>query len=80
MDDWRLNGQDSYLLRVKLFKKAFKAWGYYDHAHCDFCWDKFSENKDDLNWGYCTLDEDHWVCETCYNDFNHLFEWDAEIE
>ncbi|MBE6644587.1 MAG: hypothetical protein E7612_04315 [Ruminococcaceae bacterium] len=80
MDDWRLNGQDSYLFRVKLFKKAFKACGYHDHDHCDFCWDKFSEHEDDLQFGYCTQDEHHWVCETCYNDFNHLFEWDVEIE
>ena len=80
MDDWRLNGQEDYLFKVKLFKKFFKACGIHDHDHCDFCWDKFSENVGDLNWGYCTADEHHWVCETCYNDFNHLFKWDVIIE
>ena len=78
MDDWRLNGQEDYLFGVKLLKKFFKACGFHDHDHCDFCWDKFSENKEDLNWGYCTSDEHHWVCETCYRDFKDLFKWEIE--
>ena len=76
MDDWRLNGQERYLFRKRLVKKAFKALGYHDHEHCDFCWDKISEYDGDLNFGYCnTEDEHHWICETCYNDFKDMFEW-----
>ena len=76
MEDWRLNGQERYLFKVKLKKQKFKSCGWHDHEHCDFCWDKFSESKDDLNFGFCTEDEHHWVCETCYNDFKDLFQWE----
>ena len=76
MDDWRLNGQEQFLLGVKLIKKRFKYRGGYDHRHCDFCWDKISEEKEDLNIGYCSsLSDDHWVCETCFNDFKDMFKW-----
>ena len=75
MDDWRLNGQEQFLLGVKLIKKRFISCGYHDHEHCDFCWDKISEEKEDLNFGYCMEDEHHWVCETCFNDFKDRFKW-----
>ena len=75
MSDWRLNGQENYLFRAKLIRKTFQSCGFHDHDHCDFCWDKISEKKEDLNFGYCTHDEHHWVCETCYNDFKDKFEW-----
>ena len=76
MNDWRLNGQENYLFKVKLIKKKFKSCGYHDHDHCDFCWDKFSEREEDLNVGYCTSNERHWVCEVCYEDFKDLFQWE----
>ena len=78
MEDWRLNGQETYLYKAKITRKKFKSCGFYDHAHCDFCWDKISESEDDLQIGYCTADESHWICETCYNDFKKLFLWEIE--
>ena len=76
MDDWRLRGQDAYLSNAKLVKIRFKQSGEYDHDHCDFCWDKFSEQEGDLHIAYSTLDAAHLICETCYDDFKELFSWE----
>lgn len=78
MEDWRLNGQEAYLLGAKLKKTRFEAEGYYDHVHCDFCWGKISEYDGDLHVGYCTEGEIHWVCEECYNDFKDMFHFELE--
>ena len=75
-DDWRLTGQESYLLFTKVKKILPKE--YIDnlekpelfHEHCSFCWDKVEENKDKKH--YCTLDNYHWICNDCYNDFKEL--------
>ena len=75
MEDWRLNGQEYSLFQKELHLITFKAWRSYDHAHCDFCWAKFSENEDDLHSGYATKNEEHWICESCYNDFKDRFQW-----
>ena len=75
MEDWRLNGQEDYLMYAKLAKQKFKFQGGYDHVHCDFCWAKISEYEGDLEEGYCTESEEHWVCEECYNDFKNRFCW-----
>ncbi len=74
-EDWRLNGQMSYLYRAKLRKAVFSASETNDHMHCEFCWDKFAEYDDCLHEGYCTLDGYYWVCEDCFRDFREMFEW-----
>ena len=76
--DWRLQGQEKYLSGVKLVKIRFRQSGDYDHDHCAFCWDKFSEVEEDLHVGYATLDGYHIVCETCYEDFKERFQWELE--
>ena len=78
MSDWRLDGQEEYLSKKKLVKIHFRAYEDYDHDHCAFCWDKFSELDEDLHIGYSTLDGKYIICETCYNDFKDLFEWTIE--
>ncbi|MDR2192107.1 MAG: hypothetical protein LBO62_04450 [Endomicrobium sp.] len=74
-NDWRLQGQE-YLMNVELiyskFKKPSLEW---DHEHCSFCWDKFSEYDGTLHEGYCTLDQYHWICEKCFSDFKEMFNW-----
>ena len=40
-------------------------------------YDLFTASSD-LEFGYCTQDEEHWVCETCYRDFKDLFKWKIE--
>ncbi len=72
--DWRLLNQKEFLLNAKLKKTEYtKPSDKWDHDHCVFCWDKFSENEEDLQQGYCTLDKKYWVCEECYNDFKEMF-------
>lgn len=79
-DDWRLRGQEDYLLGKTLYFRKWKAPKKdLDHYHCEFCWDKFSEYPDTLHEGYTTEENYYWICPTCYNDFKEMFQWkDAE--
>ncbi len=76
MNDWRLQGQDRYLRGVALARKRYQRYRTgWEHDHCEFCGDKFSEDSDDLSIGYVTTDSKHWVCETCFKDFVREFQW-----
>ena len=77
-EDWRLNGQEKYLLGEKLLKVVFFETSGSDHVHCDFCWGKFSENEDDFHNGYATLDGEHIICEECFHDFQEKFRWEVD--
>lgn len=73
-NDWRLVNQQEYLMNAELSKSVYKPLSKnWDHDHCAFCWDKFSENAEDLSSGYCTKDKKHWICEECFNDFKEMF-------
>lgn len=77
-NDWRLlRGQEKYLLKEKLYKCK---WSLYspndDHDHCEFCMDKFW--AEGMQYGYCTIDKYTWICESCFNEFKELFEWEIE--
>lgn len=76
-DDWRLlRGQEDYLLGVTLYWKKWKApSAVWDHDHCEFCWEKFSESTDTLHEGYTTEDGKHWICPECFSDFKDMFRW-----
>ena len=75
-DDWRLRGQERFLsgktLYLRKWRSPEKDW---DHDHCQFCWEKFSDSPDTLHEGYTTEDNRHWICPTCYNDFKEMFQW-----
>lgn len=75
-DDWRLRGQEKYLSGKTLY---FRKWAAprkeWDHDHCEFCWEKFSDFPDTLHEGYTTEDNYHWICPNCYNDFKEMFKW-----
>ena len=73
--DWRLTNQMNYLYRATLKKVDFKGTATNDHEHCEFCWEKFGVNEGLQKSGYCTLDEYHWICEQCFQDFQEQFEW-----
>jgi hypothetical protein len=76
MDDWRLQGQERFLKGACLIRKQYvKYRPGWDHDHCEFCWRKLSENPEDLNSGYATPDDYHWICEDCFRDFREKFEW-----
>ena len=48
-----------------------------DHDHCALCWAKFSKLgiPGELGAGFCTLDDRHWVCQQCVDDFKSRFQW-----
>jgi Family of unknown function (DUF6188) len=78
--DWRLQGQERYLKRATLVRRAYRRYAknpYWDHDHCEFCSAKFTVEAlpDTLQEGYATLDDYHWVCPTCFEDFKDLFAW-----
>lgn len=76
-NDWRLQGQEKYLFgKTMIHKKYADKTTTTDHAHCEFCSDKFSVNIPDcLKEGYTTTNDYHWVCENCFNDFKNDFKW-----
>ena len=79
-DDWRLHGQEHWLMGKSLSFSFFtKQSDRLDHEHCEFCWAKFSERDGDLHEGYCTEPDDagrlFWVCPTCFRDFQTDFKW-----
>jgi len=47
----------------------------WDHDHCTFCNAKFSLASGDLHAGYRTPDSYHWVCASCFGDFESQFAW-----
>lgn len=79
-DDWRLHGQDRWLMGKSFSIRCFvKQSDKLDHEHCEFCWAKLSERDGDLHRGYCTGPDDEgrffWVCPTCFQDFRKEFRW-----
>jgi hypothetical protein len=81
-DDWRLSEEDSkenFLFGKPLCWKKYKRYSEkWDHDHCSFCWEKFTEPDyipEALHQGYTTLDDYYWICESCFNDFKERFAW-----
>jgi hypothetical protein len=77
--DWRLQGQERYLSGIELMWRAYRQKSDnpdWDHDHCAFCWAKFMVDEPEaLHAGYCTLDEYHWICKACFEDFRGRFGW-----
>ena len=74
--DWRLTDQEEYLLKRTLYLRKWRApsdgW---DHDHCEFCGEMFSEFPDTLHEGYTTADGYYWICRQCFADFRERFQW-----
>jgi hypothetical protein len=78
-NDWRLHGQERYLMDVQLHKATWKTPSpKWDHDHCEFCFAKFSEQDGDLHEGYSTEGGKNWVCEQCFQDFKEMFRFVVE--
>jgi len=75
-NDWRRQGQEKYLMGVKLiYHKYHMPRPEWDHDHCEFCGIKFTLNNNDLKKGYSTEDGYYWICDQCFNDFKSEFNW-----
>ncbi len=46
-----------------------------DHDHCEYCGAKLSALPGDLQRGYVTSDDYHWICEPCFADFRDELGW-----
>jgi hypothetical protein len=78
-DDWRRQGQEKYLKRVKLTLRDYRPYRIgWDHDHCEFCGSKFSLIDSDLTRGYSTENGYRWICIECFNDFKNEFSWQVE--
>jgi len=78
-DDWRRQGQERFLHGVKLIAKDYREFSVeWNHDHCEFCGGRFSLKEGDLHCGYCTVDEYHWICIQCFNDFKFEFAWQLD--
>ncbi len=76
-NDWRITNQANYLKGKKLLHTYYKVTNdNWEHEHCEFCWDKLTDN--DL--AFCTLDKYYWICEKCFEDFKDTFEWSIIVE
>lgn len=78
--DWRITSQEKYLFEAtfekKMYQKISMEW---DHDHCRFCWETFSEDPMvGLTEGYYTENGDSWVCGQCFTDFKDLFKFRLE--
>lgn len=81
MEDWRLQGQETYLKEKTLTFSTYKVIDEdWDHDHCEFCFAKFSKNIEGaLKEGYKTQDE-RWICTECFNDFHKHFKWKVKLK
>ena len=80
-EDWRLQGQGSYLTGVVLARRPWRQTRpHWDHDHCEFCWATFggAELGDVLREGWTTRDKYHWICDGCFGDFKDAFGWQVE--
>jgi len=78
-NDWRLRGQEEYMLGLKFKQMNFT--GVKLHAHCEFCWHKFMEEpngiEDCSNRGFFCQEKKYWVCEECFQEFRNMFDWEV---
>lgn len=78
-DDWRIMGQEGYLLKRKLQHRRFdRQLVRADYDQCEFCWDVFDEDKAHPKMAFYEPVQQLWVCEECFQDFNPYFSWEVE--
>ena len=75
-EDWRLQGQDWLREELLRYEAYCPPKPGFEHDHCEFCWTPFRSagGPGVASEGYRT-DDRRWICETCYEDFKILFDW-----
>ena len=74
-EDWRIMGQEGYLMNEHLHYRGYKfALCFEDYTECEFCW---AELKEDEKVYHCP-NKKVWICKECYRDFNPYFHWTVE--
>lgn len=64
-----------FLVGAKLTYRQFIPTKAKDHEHCNMCGAKFSDNVNDLRFGYATDDDTGWVCPACFAYYKDEYEW-----
>ena len=78
-DDWRVMGQEGYLLGKRLQHRRFnRALCIEDYDQCEFCWDAFDKDPKNPAMAYFEPEQHLWICEKCYKDFLEHFHWTVE--
>ena len=74
-NDWRLTNQMDFLFQKQLLHINYRSnQADWDHDHCVFCGINIDSTTGKA---YCTTDLYHWICDTCFNDFHEMFEWEV---
>jgi hypothetical protein len=79
-----MRGQAKYLQGATLKWMPWSAHNpEWEHDHCEFCWVHFGDRvlRDDPNTqleGWTDQDSQHWVCQSCFEDFQTSFDWKIE--
>ena len=80
-DDWRIMGQEGYLLDKELLYIQFdRSICIEDYDQCEFCWKCFDEDKDQIQYAYFEPIGKKWICQDCFNDFKEYFHWTVHSE
>ena len=78
-DDWRIMGQEGYLIGKSLQHRQFRReLCYKDFDQCEFCWACFDGDSAAPMRAYYVPEERVWICEACYKDFQEHFQWTVE--
>lgn len=78
-DDWRIQGQEGYLLNKHLQHRRFcRELCVEDFDQCEFCWTVFDKDISHPLKAYFEPVKKVWICEKCYNDFKTHFHWTVE--
>ena len=67
-----------YLHKARLMKYRFCNEGQPNHKHCEICFDRFSNCKEDLTEGYITKDQKSVICCACYWELKDFFGFAVE--
>jgi len=73
--DWREQGQERYLTGLVFIKEVYHVYKEdWEHDHCEFCNEKFSEKIDNcLKVGYSAKSGYYWICVECMIDFKDKY-------
>lgn len=78
-DDWRIMGQEGYLMNKRLQHRRFsRALCVEDFDQCEFCWAIFDKDRAHPLPAYFEPEKKVWVCEECFRDFQEHFHWTVE--
>lgn len=82
-NDWRLSfGQTPEIYQQ--YQWSLKPWTStdpnWDHDHCEFCFQKISNLKEEDSEleGWTDDEKNHWICKTCFEDFQDMYQWNLK--